>query len=223
MVIKLCNYDVKRVLDGFDEKAQAEWDQKLLEARRKADKNPNSLYTLREGNPQPQWELPKLHPHIMYENVLYASGRHRFKIFRIRTYIVLGWSAEANNLFAHPVPKFTWYRRVLCAVPQSMSTWQATLIWPTAAKREHYLAVVLFPPSGGDVRLPQVIHTPLKFYKLQVTNIKKNDDDDDGWLRGHAFGCPYKLKAEKDEKNAKDAKNKKDTKESANGGTAGGM
>jgi hypothetical protein len=200
MVVKTFTTEVQQLLKSFDYAAQKELDEQLLELRRDSDKNPNSVFTTVE--PRPQWKLPRLHPRIMYENVLYASGQHRFKIFRIRTYIVLGWSAEGNNLFANPVPKFTWYRRVLCAVPQSMSTWQATLIWATASNPEHYLAVVLFPPPGEDVRLPQVIHTPLKFVQLQVTNIKKNGDDDDGWLRGHAFGCPYRLKAGKDEKDS---------------------
>lgn len=214
-VVKTFTTEIQQLLQRFDCAAQEELDKHLLELRREGDNNPNSVYTTVE--PRPQWTLPELHPRIMYENVLYASGQHRFKIFRIRTYLVLGWSAEGNNLFAHPVPKFTWYRRVLCAVPQSMSTWQATLIWATASNPEHYLAVVLFPPPGGDVRLPQVIHTPLKFVQLQVTNIKKNDDDDDGWLRGHASGCPYRLKAEKEAD-----KDEKDINEPGKKGVAGG-
>jgi hypothetical protein len=44
------------------------------------------------------------HPRVMYEGVLYAAGQHRFKIFRIRTYIVLAWAADGRNLYEYPVP-----------------------------------------------------------------------------------------------------------------------
>lgn len=52
----------------------------------------------------PWKSIHKDHPRIMYEGVLYAAGQHRFKIFRIRTYIVLAWAADGMNLYEYPVP-----------------------------------------------------------------------------------------------------------------------
>lgn len=42
----------------------------------------------------------------MHEGVLYAvgRGRHRLRIFRIRTYVVLGWAAGADNLWWPVIP-----------------------------------------------------------------------------------------------------------------------
>jgi len=169
------------------------------------------------------WREPsQRHPLVMYEDVLYAVGQQRFKIFRIRTFLVLGWSADGLNLF---VPakglatkakvaqenkaeeeekphvkshsKFTWYRRVLCAIPNSLSSSTAILVWPRPWNLRHHLTVILFPKADSkEISFPKVIFSPLTPVSLQSDDDWKDENHDykDGWLRGHAFECPYHLK-----------------------------
>lgn len=147
-------------------------------------------------------EVPQNHPEVLFEDVLYASGQNRFKIFRVRTYLVLGWSADGNNLY-YPQPQndelaYTWYRRILCAIPRSREMWKATLIWPGPYRSLDHLSVVLFPaPDSVEYQLPRIIFTPLTAINLlaEEGNKDANGDDTDGWFRGHAFGCPYHFKS----------------------------
>jgi len=132
------------------------------------------------------------HPVVMQENMLYSASQQRFKIFNIRTYLVLGWAADANNLW-DPIDLLkkngphTWYRRVLCAIPQSLGGWQATLIWPDDTNAR--LCVVFFPRefTGEDVSMKTVL-CPITAGDL-MKMVKVGDD----WLKGHAGSCPYHL------------------------------
>ena len=133
---------------------------------------------------QPWAYIPPNHPRIMKENRLYATGEHRFKIFKIRSYLVLGWSADGTNLWSKLGETPTWYRRVLCAIPLSLGNWRAALIWPKAPRQ--LLTVLFYPPeSCTDPRLPVSITTHLQAAQL--------NPDYPGWLQGHAGGCPYHL------------------------------
>jgi len=141
-------------------------------------------------------EIPINHPEIMYENVLYTVGQHRFKIFVIRTYVVLGWAADGNNLFRKFEPQeWTWCRRVICAIPQSLGRWTATLIWPS--DWNSHLTIVLFPPALDKIVLPRVIFSPLtpdNLYPSRERDPPLKGEWVDGWLRGHAGDCPYHLR-----------------------------
>jgi hypothetical protein len=120
----------------------------------------------------------------MKENRLYAAGQQRFKIFKIRSYLVLGWSADGMNLWENKDSLPTWYRRVLCAIPLSLGNWRATLVWPKAPSQ--LLMVLLHPPETlADPRLPVSITTNLR--------VSQMGPEHQGWLKGHAAGCPYHL------------------------------
>jgi hypothetical protein len=141
---------------------------------------------LSKGKSDPWVSISSDHPLVMKENRLYAAGQQRFKIFKIRSYLVLGWSAEGTNLWWEKLDKLkpTWYRRVICAIPLSLGNWRATLIWPKMPNES--LTVLLHPPeSFMDPRLPVSIATPLKPSQMGPKY--------PGWLKGHAAGCPYHL------------------------------
>ncbi|KXX76895.1 hypothetical protein MMYC01_207849 [Madurella mycetomatis] len=142
------------------------------------------------------WMLPKEHPQVMHEDMLYAVGRHRLKIFRICTYVVLGWVADADNLGwpvipdekEAPQPKDpTWYRCVLCAILKSMSTWHTALYWPKGGDECFILVLFPTPESRSCSRMPTVIYTMRSW--LDVYCPEKGFEIE--WLRGHASGCPY--------------------------------
>ena len=184
-------------------------------------------------------------PTILYEDVLYAAGQQRFKIFRIWSYIVLGWAADGNSFFRPPpyeseppaadatakgadepssattaaapgppsatVPMspgdqpaasasdFTWYRRVLCAIPKNFASWTATLCWPKNDR--HRLAIVMFPVSSTDLALPKVIFCPVTPADLNpkpkgVKLVDKRWERQDGWIMSKASGCAYHLRAD---------------------------
>jgi len=147
-----------------------------------------------EGDRKNYWSrgITPSHPIAMQENMFYSASQQRFKIFNIRTYLVLGWAADANSLW-DPIDLTkkddppTWYRRVLCAIPQSLGGWQATLIWPD--EPEARLWVVFFPRefTGGDEK-PKTVLCPIKAGELMET-VRRGDD----WLKGHAESCPYHL------------------------------
>src|SRR5690606_31641664 len=102
-----------------------------------------------------------------------------FKIFKIRSYLVLGWSADWKNLWQNLEQdnRPTWYRRVVCAVPLSLSRWRAILIWPRP--KDERLTVILYPPESLKIpSLPVSIMSPLSFKKLSPTDRSK------GWLKG---------------------------------------
>lgn len=204
----------RAVLDSFMEEAaearKADESRRVVrapnadEARRTEATHTTDTSGSTEPEPAPgQWLLTEMHPPVMYEGTLYAVGRHRLKIFRIRTYIVLGWAADADNLWwpviedpkkEAPQPKDpTWYRRVLCAIPQSMSTWRAVLYWPPG--RDACFTLVLFPTpesrSSAAESMPTVIYTTRSWLDVYSPNNGFGIE----WLRGHASGCPYQLKA----------------------------
>ncbi|KAG8795669.1 hypothetical protein FRC17_008110, partial [Serendipita sp. 399] len=123
-------------------------------------------------------------PVVMEEDVLYAADQQRFKIFKIRTYLVLGWSADGTNLWWKKLDRTTWYRQVICAIPLSLINWRATMIWPKA--KDHRLVVVFHPvETGEELQFPVSISSPLLSKEIVPEYV--------GWLKGHAAGCPYHL------------------------------
>ncbi|KAK4225655.1 hypothetical protein QBC38DRAFT_546656 [Podospora fimiseda] len=151
----------------------------------------------------PWAQISPQHPRVMYEDVLYSAGQQRFKIFRIRTYISLGWSADGSNYFVtcpdQPTFQFTWYRRVLCAIPKGFASWSATLLWPSETSSYRRLVVIMFP-TGGDtasVDRPKVIFTPVTGESLVPDESYLDDSGTvhlDGWIRSQAAGCAYHLR-----------------------------
>jgi hypothetical protein len=159
--------------------------------------------TLANGDP---WgSISPNHPRVMYEDILYSTDQQRFKLFRIRTYLVLAWAADGTNFFELPDSfrpsstvrdnKFTWDRRVLCAIPKPFANWIGTLVWPM--KKGQRLLVVLFPPEGQEIAFPKVIFCPLKSgqllpdgYQIEVAHGSQTN----GWVKSHASGCSYHLR-----------------------------
>ncbi|KAF2676314.1 hypothetical protein K458DRAFT_183124 [Lentithecium fluviatile CBS 122367] len=178
--------------------------------------------TIRAGTP---WKtINPSHPRVMYEDVLYAAGQHRFKIFRIRTYVILAWAADGMNLYKEPVPfvdpgsqeaespeakssfvpetkdvrgPSTWYRRVLCAIPKRFANWTSTLLWPSSGHGR--LIVVLFPSDRKEVEAPKILFCPDTVDNLdpdETRTVKTGGHvvHRDGWIRSHASGCAYHLR-----------------------------
>lgn len=152
----------------------------------------------RERRREVLWKQPaSSHPVVLVEDVLYSGEQHRFKVFRVRDYLVLGWSADAMNFFKpkEELTEPTWFRRVICAIPQSIGSQRAKVLWP--AEQDLHVAAVFCSASGlGKPILPTVIFSVLKGSDMLVrAETDEGGNFVDGWLRGHAFRCPYHLKS----------------------------
>jgi len=151
-----------------------------------------------ECRKETMWKRPPdSHPLVLEEDVLYGGKQHRYKVFRVRDYLVLGWSADPMSFFRpeKQLVKPTWYRRVICAIPQTISAQKAVVLWPSDP--ELCVAAVFFTDIGvGKPILPTAILSPLKGSAMSVSGeMDEGRNFVDGWLRGHAFGCPYHLKS----------------------------
>jgi hypothetical protein len=170
----------------------------------------NSFQTYSAALPDPWSAVDPAHPRVMCEDVLYACGQQRFKVFRIHAFAILGWAGDGTNFFDMPqaaepqdedskgttttTRDFTWYRRTLCTIPMDFATWRLWLVWP--ARAEQRVFAVMMPVDDKDDTHPTVIYCRDRVEDLRPDpeDIDKKEGHLDRWIRSHAGGCAYHIR-----------------------------